>query len=37
MERLGMRQEGRFREAAFRAGEWLDVPVYGILAEEWSC
>jgi L-amino acid N-acyltransferase YncA len=37
MERLGMRREGQFREAAFREGEWLDVLIYGMLADEWSC
>jgi RimJ/RimL family protein N-acetyltransferase len=36
MERVGMRQEGRLREAVCRDGVWLDVLVYGILAEEWD-
>jgi RimJ/RimL family protein N-acetyltransferase len=31
MERLGMRREGRLREAAPQGGAWSDVLVYGIL------
>jgi RimJ/RimL family protein N-acetyltransferase len=34
MERLGMRREGRLREAALSDGAWNDVLVYGILADE---
>jgi ribosomal-protein-alanine N-acetyltransferase len=36
MERLGMREEGRLREAKFSDGEWLDDLYYGILADEWE-
>jgi RimJ/RimL family protein N-acetyltransferase len=36
MERLGMRREAHLREAEFRDGGWLDVFVYGILADEWQ-
>jgi RimJ/RimL family protein N-acetyltransferase len=36
MERLGMRREAHLREAEFRDGQWLDVFVYGILADEWQ-
>jgi RimJ/RimL family protein N-acetyltransferase len=36
MERLGMRREAHLREAEFRNGEWLDVLIYGILADEWQ-
>jgi RimJ/RimL family protein N-acetyltransferase len=36
MERLGMRREGRLREAAFREGVWTDVLIYGILASEFQ-
>ena len=35
MERLGMRKEAHFREAELRDSEWIDVLIYGILAEEW--
>ena len=35
LESLGFTQEGRFREAAFRRGEYVDVLRYGLLAEEW--
>ena len=34
MERLGMRREGRLREAAFGEGVWEDTLIYGILAGE---
>ncbi len=34
MERLGMRQEGYFRESCFSKGEWSDDIVYAILARE---
>ena len=36
MERLGMRREGKMREATFGDGAWHDVLVYGILAQEWQ-
>ena len=36
MERLGMKQEGRMREATFKDGTWLDKLVYGLLAREWK-
>ena len=32
MERLGMRLEGRLREASYQEGEWTDVLIYGLLA-----
>ena len=35
MERLGMQQEGRLREAVSCDGKWLDTLYYGILAREW--
>jgi RimJ/RimL family protein N-acetyltransferase len=35
MERLGMRQEARLREAVDQDGEWLDRLIYGVLAREW--
>lgn len=35
MERLGMRREGYLRESEFRDGEWLDIVVYAVLADEW--
>jgi len=35
MERVGMRKEAHFREAEFRDGQWIDVLVYAILADEW--
>lgn len=34
-ERLGMRCEGRYREAEFQDGQWIDILVYAILADEW--
>jgi aminoglycoside 6'-N-acetyltransferase len=34
-ERLGMRQEGYFREDMWFKGEWGDTAVYAILAPEW--
>jgi len=36
MERVGMRKEAHLREAEFRDGEWIDVVIYAILAEEWQ-
>jgi RimJ/RimL family protein N-acetyltransferase len=35
MERVGMRKEAHLREAEFRDGEWIDVLIYAILADEW--
>jgi RimJ/RimL family protein N-acetyltransferase len=35
-EKLGFREEGVFREAAFHGGEYLDVAQYAVLAEEWD-
>jgi RimJ/RimL family protein N-acetyltransferase len=35
MQRLGMRQEARFKESHIVKGEWRDEVVYAILAEEW--
>jgi len=34
MERLGMRREGRLRQATFSDGAWSDVLIYGLLANE---
>jgi RimJ/RimL family protein N-acetyltransferase len=34
--RLGFREEGRLREAAFRDGRHADVLLFSLLAEEWS-
>jgi RimJ/RimL family protein N-acetyltransferase len=34
MERVGMRKEAHLREAEFRDGEWIDVLIYAILADE---
>lgn len=36
MERLGMRHEGYFREARRHNDQWVDVLVYGIIADEWE-
>lgn len=36
LEKLGMRYEGRLREAQWYKGRWWDTVVYGILAEEWG-
>ena len=33
---LGMREEGRRRQAAFKRGQHLDVIEYGILRHEWN-
>jgi RimJ/RimL family protein N-acetyltransferase len=35
MERLGMVQEARLRDAVSRDGEWVDTLIYGTLAREW--
>lgn len=35
MERLGMVQEARLRDAVSRDGKWLDSLIYGTLAREW--
>lgn len=35
-EKLGFREEGRFREAAFHGGEYRDVVYYAVLADEWD-
>jgi RimJ/RimL family protein N-acetyltransferase len=35
MERLGMRREALHRAAELARGEWCDLVVYAILAEEW--
>lgn len=34
-ERLGMRQEGNFRQDIWFKGEWGDTAVYAVLAAEW--
>lgn len=34
--RLGMKEEGRRREAAFKGGHWLDVIEFGILDSEFE-
>jgi RimJ/RimL family protein N-acetyltransferase len=35
MERIGMRREAHFVQAAYEKGEWVDEVEYGILADEW--
>jgi RimJ/RimL family protein N-acetyltransferase len=35
MERVGMRKEAQLQEAEFRDGEWIDVLIYAIRADEW--
>lgn len=35
MERAGMGKEAHLREAEFRDGEWIDVLIYAVRAEEW--
>ena len=35
IERLGMKLEGRLREANIRDGEWYDLLYYGLLENEW--
>ena len=34
-ERLGMRQEGRFRESSWMRGRWWDNIIYAVLEQEW--
>ena len=34
-ERLGMRQEGHFRQDMWFKGEWGDTAIYALLAAEW--
>lgn len=36
MERLGMVQEARLRDAVISDGKWLDTLIYGTLAREWD-
>lgn len=36
LEKLGMRLEGRLREAEQVGGRWHDVLLYGVLAREWT-
>ena len=36
LERLGMKLEGRLREANMREGQWCDLLYYGILEDEWK-
>ena len=36
MERLGMVQEARLRDAVTSDGKWLDTLIYGTLAREWD-
>ena len=36
MERLGMVQEARLRDAVSGDGRWLDTLIYGTLAREWG-
>jgi RimJ/RimL family protein N-acetyltransferase len=35
LERIGMRREAHFVQAAYEKGEWVDEVEYGILADEW--
>jgi RimJ/RimL family protein N-acetyltransferase len=35
-QKLGMKQEGVFREAVFLSGTYVDVLEYGILSHEWK-
>jgi RimJ/RimL family protein N-acetyltransferase len=35
-EKLGFREEGYFREAAFHGGEYRDMVYYAVLDEEWD-
>jgi len=35
LEKLGMRQEGRLREADFQKGRWWDKLLWGITESEW--
>jgi aminoglycoside 6'-N-acetyltransferase len=34
-ERLGMRREARHRQSQWARGEWRDMIVHALLAEEW--
>jgi RimJ/RimL family protein N-acetyltransferase len=36
MQRVGMKREGRLREAKFSDDKWFDKLIYGILGEEWQ-
>jgi RimJ/RimL family protein N-acetyltransferase len=36
MERVGMRREAHFVHDAFVRGRWVDVYVFGMLADEWQ-
>jgi [ribosomal protein S5]-alanine N-acetyltransferase len=36
MEKLGMRQDGRLRQALWWQGRWVDELVYAILDSEWN-
>jgi RimJ/RimL family protein N-acetyltransferase len=36
MEKLGMRLEGRLREAEFFKGRWWDTLLYAMLVDEWQ-
>lgn len=36
IEKVGFRQEGRFREARYVNGVWLDLHYYAVLAQEWQ-
>jgi ribosomal-protein-alanine N-acetyltransferase len=36
VERLGLKLEGRLREANFRDRQWCDLLYYGILRDEWN-
>ncbi len=36
MSRLGMRQEGHFRESLFINGEWVDDLIFAMLKREWE-
>jgi RimJ/RimL family protein N-acetyltransferase len=34
-KKIGFREEGRFREAIKRKGEWVDLLIFGLLRSEW--
>ena len=36
LRKLGLREEGRFRENEFFKGRWWDTLVFGLLMEEWA-